>query len=233
MDKSLAQNILHEIESGYDLISSKFSQTRSHFWWDLEYIKNYTKNGDRILDFGCGNGRLLELIGDKNMQYHGVDISEKLIEIARCKYHGNHISFQKISSSPSLSFEDNFFNVVYSIAVFHHFPGQEYQLHRAKELYRVTKPGGKIIITVWNLWQRKYIFFILKNWLRKIAGKNQLGWNDTYIAFTDNNKKIFQRYHHAFTRGELARIFQEAGFKVIKCQRVRNNLVLEGEKILD
>lgn len=230
VDQEQRKKIISEIESGYDLISEKFSQTRSHFWRDLEYIKNYAQDGDQVLDFGCGNGRLLELIGDKNIQYFGVDISSSLIGIARQKYSGNQINFQKISSLVSLPFKDDFFNVVCAIAVLHHFPGKEYQLSWAKELYRVTKPGGACVITVWNLWQRKYMAFIIKNWWHKIRGKSQLDWNDAYIPFGNNKREIFWRYHHAFTRGELSRIFQKAGFKIIECKRAGKNWVVIGKK---
>ncbi len=231
MNQNELKRILHEIESGYDLVSDKFSQTRFRFWRDLGYVKKYIRDGDRVLDFGCGNGRLLEIIGNKNIEYNGVDISGKLIEIAKQKYQGNHVAFRKISSSPSLSFEDNFFNATYAIAVFHHFPGREYQLRWAKEIYRVTKPGGRCVITVWNLWQKKYMFLIFKNWLDKILGKSQMDWNDTYISFTDNKGIIFQRYHHAFTQGELSYIFQQAGFKILTNKKAGRNLVVVGEKL--
>lgn len=230
MNQNEVRKILHEIESGYDLVSDKFSQTRSRFWRDLEYIKKYTQDGYKILDFGCGNGRLWEIIGDKNIQYVGVDISGNLIEIAKRKYRENNVNFQKISSSVSLPFKDNFFNITYAVAVFHHFPGKEYQSQWAKELYRVTKPGGMCVITGWNLWQKKYMAFILKNWWQKIIGRSQLDWNDVYIPFTNNENKVFQRYHHAFTRGELAYLFQEAGFRNIRCAKRGRNLVVTGEK---
>lgn len=230
MNQNEVKKVLHEIESGYDLVSEKFSQTRSHFWRNLEYIKKYTRDGDKVLDFGCGNGRLLELIGDKNIQYDGVDISGSLIEIARQKYPGNQINFQKISSSVSLPFKNDFFNVVYAIAVFHHFPGKEYQLSWAKELYRVTKPGGTCVITAWNLWQKKYLTLMLKNWWRKVLGKSRLGWNDVYISFANNEGRVFQRYHHVFIIGELASIFKKAGFKILVCKKAERNFVVIGVK---
>jgi ubiquinone/menaquinone biosynthesis C-methylase UbiE len=232
MDKKTVNKILSETETGYDLVSEKFSQTRKHFWRGLEGISGYAKEGDNVLDFGCGNGRLLEIFAGKNIGYFGLDVSQKLLDLAKNRYFGESASFLKIDPrQATLPFSDNFFNATYSIAVFHHFP-KEHAGKIARELYRVTAPDGHIIITVWNLWQKKYFMNIIKNWLLKIVGRSELGWNDCQISFQDNQGKIFWRYHHAFTPRELKSIFKDAGFTLEKCQGADNrNILLIGRKI--
>jgi ubiquinone/menaquinone biosynthesis C-methylase UbiE len=254
MNQKLANKIIEETEGGYDLMSEKFSQTRKYFWQSLEFLADFTKAGDKILDFGCGNGRLMELIGSQGIDYYGTDISEKLLEIARKKYAGKILRFgsgtqhfSKINSDQEkIVFADDFFNAVYSIAVFHHLPSKKYRDDFAKELYRVTKKGGYVIITVWNLWpasicgynrsstrgkQKRYIKNIIENWLRKLVGKSRLDWNDCYISFTNNEGKKFQRFHHAFTRNELRRLFSRVGFEIESCEIIGGrNIVLVGKK---
>lgn len=244
MKREIAEKILQETEQGYDLISDKFSQTRKHFWRGLEFIADYAKDGDKVLDFGCGNGRLLELLKDKNIDYLGVDVSEKLIDIAKAKYPDKTDNFRKISSSDSLPLPDNSFNTVFSVAVFHHFPSKKYRRDIIKELYRTTKKDGYVVITVWNLWQKKYIKNIIDNWLNKIylsfggsffigeAGSPKwLDWNDCNITFRDNQGKVFNRYHHAFSKCELKNLFKKAGFKIEKCENVGGrNIVLIAKK---
>lgn len=232
MDKYETKKILGELEKGYDLVADKFSETRKHFWRDLEFIGDYTKDGDKILDYGCGNGRLLELISGKNIEYTGVDVSQKLIDIAKNKYKSENIKFYKINTSQSsLAFENNYFNTIYSIAVLHHIPGKELRREIVKEIYRVTKPGGCIVITVWNLWQKRYIKNIFKNWLGKIIGESKLDWNDCYVTFKNNQGKVFNRYHHAFMKRELKKLFSKAGFKIEKYEIInKRNIVLIGKK---
>lgn len=242
MKKEIAQIILNETEAGYDTISGKFSETRKHFWRSLEFIRDYTHEGDNVLDYGCGNGRLLELFDQKNINYWGVDVSGKLIELAKERYinvldssfHRNdkEVHFQKINPIRStIPFESGFFNSIYSIAVFHHFPSKKYRDDIAKELYRITKDGGHVVITVWYLWQKKYFKNILKNWIDKILGKSKLDWNDCEISFTDNHGVRVQRFHHAFTKRELQKLFKDAGFEIEKCDIIDGrNIIFIGKK---
>ncbi len=239
MKKEIIEKILRETETGYDLIFGKFSATRKKFWGSLEFIGNYTKNGDRIFDFGCGNGRLLELFSGKKIEYFGADVSEKLLQEGRRKYAGviDNVSFSKLDPlQTSLPFKSDYFNTVYSIAVFHHFPSKKYRLEMAKELHRILQPGGYAIITVWNLWptfaslwrnkQKKYYKNIFENWKNKILGRSDLDWNDCRISFTDNQGKVFNRFHRAFTLRELKALFFEAGFSALEEKKVGYNLVV-------
>jgi len=229
-DKNISK-ILGETEAGYDQMSDKFSGTRNFFWRDLEFIKGHISEGDNVLDFGCGNGRLLEILRDKKIEYHGVDVSQKLVDMAKEKYPERSHNFSKISGQSSLPFPDNFFNAVVSIAVFHHFPDQKFRLEMAKELYRVTKPGGEIIITVWNLWQPKYRKYIWKNIYKKILGQSDFDFLDCAIPFKNNAGETFHRFHHAYTQKKLAKLFSEAGFSVEEVRVVNNkNIVLVAKK---
>lgn len=127
----------------------------------------------------------------------------------------NRASFQ----FKKLPFKDNYFDVIFSIAVFHHFPSEEYAIDVIKELRRVLKPDGKIVITVWNLWQKQYL---------KYHKKSKKEWLEAEIPFKAGNK-IFNRYHHPFKMGELKALFREAGFKALKTKEGWN-LVYIGRK---
>lgn len=243
MKASQAEKIISDIETGYDLIADKFSGTRAFMWRDLGFIKDMVKPEDRVLDFGCGNGRLAGFLDGNYKEFVGVDISQKLIDIAKQKYSSEKTEFIKISANAKrsdraakermpayrqaggrtsfvLPFKNSYFDVIFSIAVFHHFPSKAYALSIAKELHRVLKPGGKIVVTAWNLWQKRFLRFSLK--------KDESDWESLYIPFKAGDK-VFERYHHPFKIVELENIFQEAGFKKLKTKKAWNLLYI-GQK---
>jgi len=209
--------ILFDLEAGYDQIAEKFSQTRNFFWRDFEFLERYVFEKDYVLDFGCGNGRLAKFLESKNIKYFGVDVSQKLINIAQKRYPRE--KFSKINRQDSLAFNDNFFNKIFSIAVFHHFPPTIASFW-AKELKRVLKCGGTMIITVWNLEQEGYFIPDKKN-NRKVF----------YIPFKDNQGNVFKRYHYVYSLEELSKIFFDCGFG-IKEKFIHNekNLILIVQK---
>jgi len=92
--------------------------------------------GDRILDLGCGTANFRNMFsGD----YFGVDINRKYIEHARLKHSG----FFDVMDCTDLSFTDNYFDHVVSIATLHHM-----NRHQVKgmltEALRVCKGGGSV-----------------------------------------------------------------------------------------
>jgi ubiquinone/menaquinone biosynthesis C-methylase UbiE len=241
------EKILSDLESGYDLIADKFSGTRAFMWRDLGFVKDLVKPGDRVLDFGCGNGRLAGFLEGDYKEYVGVDISPKLINIAKQKYSNEKARFIKVHPVKSslrevsaeggqfnrvkLPLEDNYFDIIFSIAVFHHLPSREYRKQIAKELYRVLQPEGKLVVVVWNLWQRKFWKYHLKNLggLGKL-GKTGLNWRNIYIPFKDNEGNIFRRYHHAFTKRELGKLLEKSGFENLDCEKGFNIICIASKK---
>ncbi|PJB09259.1 hypothetical protein CO121_00925, partial [bacterium (Candidatus Gribaldobacteria) CG_4_9_14_3_um_filter_36_15] len=162
MKKEYAEQLLKKTKEGYDEIAEEFSTTREEVWEEMSFLFNdYVIPGDKILDLGCGNGRFFELLEDKDIDYIGVDFSQKLIEIARKKYlhppqvfakqkFGRaRIKFQK-ADALNLPFPNNYFDKIYSIAVLHHIPSKQLRLQFLKEARRVLKLNGLLILTVWK-----------------------------------------------------------------------------------
>lgn len=235
MREELVKKILKDTEDGYDLICEKFSQTRNRFWKGLGFISKFAKENSNILDFGCGNGRLVEIFVDKDIKYVGVDVSEGLINLAKKNVAGlrksRNIQFLKIESEfKKLPFPSDFFDSIYSIAVFHHLPSDKLRLDIASELYRLVKKDGFIIITVWDLWQSRYWRNVFKNWKDRLFGKSELDINDCHISFRDNSGQVFNRFHHAFTKNSLRKLFERSGFGIVMCKKIDGNIVLIGKK---
>ena len=95
-----------------------------------------------LLDVGCGTGNiLLKLYRNKNIKLYGLDLSEKMIEIAKNKL--NSKIELKVGDAEFIPWQDNSFEVIICNASFHHYPNPEKVL---LEMKRVLKQSGKLII---------------------------------------------------------------------------------------
>lgn len=235
MEKEYAEYLLNKTKEDYNLIAEEFSRTREEIWPEIKFLfDDYLVEGERVLDLGCGNGRFYQFFSDKNVDYIGVDNSERLIEIAKKRYPWG--KFQ-VADALNLPFPDNFFDKILSIAILHHIPSSEYRIKFLNEIKRVLKPGGTLMLTVWYLWQKKTAWeFLLKNIFLKLVGESKLDFSDVFIPWKNSKGKILtQRYFHCFTKKELQNLAKNVGLKVRKIDLLRRsaghyNLLLMAEK---
>lgn len=219
MDLKSAKKILRKVEKDYDVIAKEWSLTRSHPRAYQVAMTKKIKKGDRVLDLGCGNAVLYEILAGKSIDYVGLDVSSKLLNLAKknislVKKRGEKARLIK-GDIISLPFLKNKFDWVLSLAVLHHIPSQELQKKSAEEIYRVLRPGGRIVISVWNLYT---IYAREKFKLDNFNLARPFGWekNDFLTPWKATPKKIIQRYIYRFSKKELHDLFAKVGFKKIK-----------------
>lgn len=228
MDHQTQKNLLRIVKQNYEEITEEFNQSRGRFheppWSGLVKISKNIKTGDKILDVGCGNGRLLEIIKDKKIKYVGVDNGERILKIAQAKYGLPDVLFRpgdilNLGEIPELNFD-----YVFSIAVLHHIPGQDLQVKALRQLKNKVGQNGKIILTVWNLWnnssKKDFKKLIIKFSILKLLKKNKMDWGD--VIFSGFNARS-KRYYHAFTKRELKKIIKKSGLKVEKLYKDKYN----------
>jgi SAM-dependent methyltransferase len=229
MKKDYAEYLLKKTTENYNLIAKDFSRTRRFIWEDIKPLADFTVSGEKVLDIGCGNGRLLQVFNDIDIDYSGVDVSEKLIEEARVHYPNARFY---VYDALKLPLPTNHFDKAYSIAVLHHIPSNELRIQFLKEAKRVLKQDGLLILTVWNIWNFRGFKLMAKNFFLKIIGKSKLDFKDVMIPWGES----CQRYIHVFTKRELKKIIERAGFKVkeigiLKSERKNKNFYVIAEDI--
>lgn len=133
----------------YDLMTGLLSFGKMRALRKVILQRAQIKPGDSVLDVGCGTGDLAmatKTLSGPTGAVHGIDASPQMIAVAQRKAAraGTEVAFQ-VGLIEGIAFPDNHFDVVLSTLMMHHLPSD---LKRAglAEIYRVTKPGGRILI---------------------------------------------------------------------------------------
>lgn len=214
MKEKYARSLLEKNRDDYNKIADIFAQKRDWIPPDFTILEQYINKGERILDLGCGNGRLKKVVGNK-ADYYGVDVSEKLIEIAKERYPDGEFF---LAEGLSLPFKDSFFDKVFCLAVFHHIPSKKFRRDFLKEIKRVLIPGAQIVLTVWHLTDNpKASCSFFKYTLLRLIGKTRLDFKDIFYPWKNSmGEVLIYRYIHIFSEKELEKLVQEIGFIVKK-----------------
>lgn len=109
-------------------------------------LRNLKEGEGRLLDVGCGTGKFLaQLLGlRQGMDVVGLDLSEPMLDQcqARCRPWDPRMSVVR-ADSQRLPFADDTFDMVTCSHSFHHYPDQSAVV---KEMYRVLRPGGQLLL---------------------------------------------------------------------------------------
>lgn len=116
------------------------------------------QKGMKVLDVGCGTGNFSIKLSKMGCDVVGVDLSREMLKIAKEKREKEKldISFYMMDVY-DLDFPDNAFDAVFSMATFEFIKEPE---RAYAEMYRVVKPGGRILIGTINKnssWGRLYL----------------------------------------------------------------------------
>jgi len=216
MDLKSAKEIIAKTARDYDTIAKEWDLSRNALRPYQIKLAEKIKFKEKVLDIGCGNGVLYDVLARKSIEYTGLDISKKLLVIAekRLKKIGDcyHLTNGDISRLP---FQEKIFDWVLALAVLHHVPKDFLQKRAARGIYRVLKPGGRAIVSVWNL----YTDYAGKKFKIDEQLKKMPAWRskkDLLIPWMVSSKKNIQRYFYRFDKKELAYLFKRVGFKNIK-----------------
>lgn len=153
--------------------------------YDQEYVDKYSdKEGEGriegilqnielntemdVLDVGCGNGFLANIIKDKVKTYIGIDVSEAFVDDAKKRVVAGNCEFRQIELSEFVTKTKNKFDLIFLLDVTEHIP--DHDLIVIFECIKsLLKPKGKLVIHTPNL---DYFLERLKDWgvLSQVTG---------------------------------------------------------------
>ena len=97
----------------------------------------------RVVEIGCGVGRMTRYLAEEFLEIHGVDISAEMIHRARARLRDYPNVFLHVGSGTDLAcLPDKYFDLAFSYLVFQHIPSRAVIENYVREAARVLKPGG-------------------------------------------------------------------------------------------
>lgn len=178
----------------YEIIAQHFDVTRVNKWDWVENFLNTLQPNSLVLDLGCGNGRNMN---HHNIKFIGVDNCDKFVKI--CNEKGLNVLNCNITK---VNLESEKVDAIICIAVFHHLSTIEHRIAALKEMKRLVKPGGKILLSVWSINQPQKTRKKFNNY-----GNNIVLWN--------SYGKIFERYYYIFKVDEIKYLFKLVGLTLL------------------
>ncbi|XP_031335525.1 uncharacterized protein LOC116165326 isoform X2 [Photinus pyralis] len=145
-DDRVARSVALEQAYVHDVYEQFSENPRSRPWPRVQQFLKDLEQGSIICDVGCGNGKYLNT--NSSLFNIGGDKSFRLSELAREK--DNEVI---VIDNLTLPFRDESLDAVLSIAVVHHLATTERRIRALRELARVLRIGGRIIISVWAMEQ--------------------------------------------------------------------------------
>ncbi len=116
---------------------------------ELEFVRNVLRGTGKVLEIGCGDGRLLESLRDIACEWVGVDLMESYLRYARSRRRVAAGSGFAAGRAGQLPFADVSFDAVLCAQNTLGLLGPE-KLPTLREAARVTRAGGMLVFVVYS-----------------------------------------------------------------------------------
>lgn len=187
----------HTLKSTYEKIADDYHADHAGDTWDDDYIEIFSQmvgTGANVLDLGCGPGIETKKLVNKGLIVSGLDLSDKLLEIAR--KNNPTVEFTE-GDMRRLPYADGQFDGVFAKASLLHIPKSDI-LEVLSEISRVLKPKGVFHAAV-----------------KQGEGEKEETEDDYGYAYT--------RFFSYWSPDEFHRLLTESGFTITKADILKRS----------
>lgn len=192
-------------------------------------LRKYVQPHSDILDIGVGGGRTTPYLASNAKSYLGIDYSQAMVDACKQRFPDQDFAWGDATDLSSIA-DDHFDFTLFSFNGIDSIPSDEGRIAALREIRRVTRPGGHIMISSHNA--RQLMFFpqlegagLLRGAWRVVYGlarSPQIAWrNISSGVFGKGAGYISDPVHgglfnHASTPASIARDCAEAGLEIVE-----------------
>jgi ubiquinone/menaquinone biosynthesis C-methylase UbiE len=183
---------------------------------DVRFVAERCPPPGRLVDLGCGTGRLLLHLARRGQRVLGVDLSAAMLRVTAEKARTASLAVDLIQANlvDLRCLDDGAFD--YAACLFSTLGmvvGADQRRRVVQHVHRILRPGGLFVLHVhnrlFNLWQPKGWQWLLGDFCQSLLGRGTAG--DRHMPAHGNMPQLTL---HLFTRREALRLLREAGFTI-------------------
>ena len=221
MDAQIVKRLIALNREFYARFAREFSATRSSERFNLAPLKPYLFDGARVLDIGCGNGRLAERLDRDGfrLNYLGIDVTPELIAMANArKPRLARVSADfRVGDITARGWTDTLepsapFDLVLALAVLHHVSSFELRRAAIRDVRAVLRPGGVFVMSNWRFMHNARLRKKIVPWQTVGIDAEALEAGDALLDWQRGGTGC--RYCHQLTEAEIESLAAQGGFQV-------------------
>jgi ubiquinone/menaquinone biosynthesis C-methylase UbiE len=189
---------------------------------DRQFVEAHCRPPGRLIDLGCGTGRLLVPLAARGYRVVGVDLSAPMLRVASAKAAAAvvHVDLVQANFVDLGCLDDASFD--YAVCLFSTLGMVSGREHRGRVLdhaYRLLRPGGLLVLHVhnrwFNFWDRTGRQWLLGDLVKTALGRDTAG-DRSMPAYGEMPALTL----HLFTRREVLRLLRRTGFNIVEVRPV-------------
>ncbi|HSN74952.1 MAG TPA: class I SAM-dependent methyltransferase [Anaerolineae bacterium] len=219
MDTATIETLLRLNRVFYDRFAAQFAQSRTPNQPGWQRLLPYLPERGRLLDVGCGHGRLARLLDQqgRRVTYVGVDSSASLLSIARAETADLAISTAFIVVDITAagwvdSLPADSFDAIVALAVLHHIPGWQGRRTLLAQLASLLAQEGVLALSTWQFMNEARLRRKIVPWDAAGLTPEQVEAGDTLLDWQRGGAGL--RYCHLVDESELLTLAGQAGLTV-------------------
>jgi len=164
----------------------------------------YLNSNDIVLDYGCGAGIVSNAIADKVKEIQAIDISSKMIEVARRK--AGELNIENVNYARATIFDERYqresFNVILAFRILHMLEDIQLVIQRINGL---LKPGGWFISVTTCMGEKQKALLSI-------------------LVFLASKLRILPQHINTFKLSDLEGLLAGENFQIVECESMKDSV---------